>query len=97
MADELERACELLDIDSGLVVKHAHRGADFVILADYGIGGIKKYSVPVIELEYDEPGGLDKNTVPKLRVMANLMGLEIPNRALKADIIAAIEGADEEE
>lgn len=97
MSDELDKACLLLDVDSDLVVKHEYRGADFIILANYGIGGIKKYSVPVIELQYDEPDELAGHTVPELREMAEGLGLDIPYRALKADIIAAIEGADEEE
>ena len=98
MANELEKACLILDVDSALVVKHEARGADYVILVNYGIGGIKKYSVPIIELQYDdEPKGLDDFSVVELRVMAADLGLEIPYRALKADIIAAIEGADEEE
>jgi hypothetical protein len=101
--NELERACILLDIDSGLVVKHEHRGADYVILADYGIGGIKKYSVPILDLQYNEPEpksgphGLNDLTVSELREMADSLGLELPYRALKADLIAAVEGADEEE
>ena len=97
MSDELDRACLILDIDSGLVVKHEYRGADYVVLADYGIGGIKKYSVPIIELQYDEPDSLESYNVAELRQMASDLGLSIPYRALKADIIAAIEGVDEEE
>lgn len=102
MNDELEKACLLLDVDSALVVKHEYRDADFIILADHGIGGIKRYSVPIIELRYVEPVALEEKplqdlTVAELRVIANLDGLDIPNRALKADIIAAIEGKDEEE
>lgn len=97
MNDELEKACLLLEVDSALVVKHEHRGADYVILADYGIGGIKKYSVPIVDLQYDIPESLNDSTVLQLRDKADELGLEIPNRALKADIIAAIEGVDEEE
>jgi len=55
--DELTLACEKLGVDPALVVKSR---ADFLtgeyfVLVDYGIGGVKKYSVLLADLQQPEP------------------------------------------
>lgn len=55
--DYLPLACKHLGIDPALVIKsRVDPGlAEFILLADYGIGGVKKYRVPLAHLPEPEP------------------------------------------
>ena len=52
---DLKRACDHLGADEEQVVKHRREGDELVLLVDYGIGGIKKYRVPIADLPEPEP------------------------------------------
>ena len=49
--NDLTRACDHLDIGEEQVVKHRYEGITLVLLVNYGIGGVKKYRIPLAELE----------------------------------------------
>lgn len=55
MSDYLERACEHLNIDANSVLKSRHEDDEIVIIADYGIGGVKKHRVPTSLLHPPAP------------------------------------------
>ena len=55
MTDYLDRAIEHLGADKGSVINPRIEGNDYVLIVDEGIGGCKKYYIPLSELAEPEP------------------------------------------
>lgn len=55
--DKLTLACQQLGLDPALVIKSREDSLldAFFVLVDYGIGGVKKYSVSLSALQEPEP------------------------------------------
>lgn len=97
MADDLDYLVETFEVKAGQVVKHRREDGELVALINYGVGGIKKYRLPLADVEAfsvrDDP---NRMTVKELQQMARDAGVSYSGLR-KDDLIDAILARDEEE
>ena len=98
MMSDLERACQHLDIDPGRVVKHRNEGDEYVVLANYGIGGVKKHRVPLSRIPEPQPDPLDDLSYRELQGLAKQFDIPANQSAVAIrEALASVDVAVDEE